>query len=67
MHLHFYIDTTTLADGNYDLVLEDNNRGLSEAQVNQGGISEAQVSLDGISEDMNQSSVTVGYHNYGAP
>jgi len=41
MHLHFYIDTTTLADGNYDLVLEDNNGGLSKAQVNQGGISEA--------------------------
>ena len=53
MHLHFYIDTTTLADGNYDLVLEDNNGGLSKAQVNQGGISEAQVNQAKISEELN--------------
>ena len=46
------IDGTILADGNYELVPE-NEGGISGAQVNQFGISEAQVNQAKISEELN--------------
>ena len=46
---------TTLADGTYELVPEENQGGISGAQVNPAGNSNVQVNQDGISKELNQS------------